>query len=157
MPTYEQPLDDTLVLRAVRNEQDMEKYHALYVSLGRETGGRSCSLMMHHHPEMSPDDFLFVEDERDGQVVSTTCLIPWHCRYEDISLDVAMLEAVTTHPEYRHRGLIRAQVQRFHEMVDERHYDLSIIQGIPYYYRQYGYSYALDCYPTDSLPAWRIT
>jgi hypothetical protein len=67
-----------------------------------------------------------------------------------------MLEMVGTDPDYRHRGLIRAQIERYHHMVSERGYDTSIIQGIPYYYRQYGYTYALDHWAYDSLPAWRI-
>ena len=89
-------------------------------------------------------------------MASTTCLIPWLCRYEDIPLKVAMLEMVVTHPQYRHRGLARAQIARFHRTVADRGFDLSIIQGIPYYYRQYGYAYALDHSAADSLPIWRI-
>ena len=67
-------------------------------------------------------------------------------------LIVAMLEMVATHPEYRHRGLVRAQIRRFHEVVRERGFDLSLIEGIPYYYRQYGYGYAIDHWACDSLP-----
>jgi hypothetical protein len=63
---------------------------------------------------------------------------------------------VVTHPDYRQRGLVRSQINRFHQMVDEQGYDLNIIQGIPYYYRQYGYAYGLDHTPLDLLPAWRV-
>jgi len=30
------------------------------------------------------------------RIVSTTCLIPWRCRFDDVILDVAMLEVVAT-------------------------------------------------------------
>jgi hypothetical protein len=99
---------------------------------------------------------LLVEAEPTGEVVSTTCLIPWRCAYEEITLDVAMLEMVATHPTYRQRGLVRAQIERFHQVVRERQFDLSIIEGIPSYYRQFGYAYATDHWAGDTLPVGRI-
>jgi hypothetical protein len=68
-----------------------------------------------------------------------------------------MLEMVVTHPDYRRRGLVRTQIDRFHKVVAERGFDFSIIQGIPYYYRQYGYAYALDHTPLTVLPTSRIS
>ena len=43
-----------------------------------------------------------------------------------------------------------------HRMVTERGFDLSIIQGIPYYYRQFGYGYAVDNSIGDALPSARV-
>jgi len=156
MAPYKENLGNGLILRTIRNKCDIERYAAFHAATVSEAEGITCAYLPRHHPEASYDDFLFVEDECTGAVVSTICLIPWHCRYEDVTLDVAMLEMVATHPDYRHRGLIRAQVNRFHQMVSERGFDLSIIEGIPYYYRQYGYGYAIDHAASDSLPAWRI-
>jgi hypothetical protein len=67
-----------------------------------------------------------------------------------------MLEMVVTDPAYRKRGLVRAQIEHFHAVVADRGFDLSIIQGIPYYYRQYGYGYAVDHTPLTALAAYRI-
>jgi Acetyltransferase (GNAT) domain len=67
-----------------------------------------------------------------------------------------MLEMVVTDPLYRQRGLVRQQIEHFHAVVAQRGFDLSIIQGIPYYYRQYGYGYALDHTGLTALAAWRI-
>jgi hypothetical protein len=50
---------------------------------------------------------------------------------------------VGTSQAYRRRGLIRALVERFKELLREGGYDLSQIQGIPYFYRQFGYEYAI--------------
>jgi hypothetical protein len=47
---------------------------------------------------------------------------------------------------------VRAQIGRWHRIVDERAMDLCIIQGIPWYYRQFGYAYALDHRPCIQLP-----
>src|SRR5678815_809292 len=63
---------------------------------------------------------------------------------------------VATDPAYRHRRLVRAQIDRFHQAVQEQGFDLCIIEGIPNYYRQFGYAYAGDHWPYERLPAWRI-
>jgi predicted N-acetyltransferase YhbS len=153
MPS-EELLGDGLILRPVRDERDMERYIALNDAVTGE--GAICDRLLHHYPRTTFDDYSLVEDQRTGEVVSTTCLIPWRCRFEDVILETAMLEMVVTHPQYRHRGLARAQVQRFHRIVAERRFDLCIIQGIPFYYRQYGYAYALDHTPSELLPARQI-
>jgi predicted acetyltransferase len=62
-----------------------------------------------------------------------------------------MLEMVVTHPDYRRRGLVRVQMERFHQMAAERGFDLCFIEGIPYYYRQFGYTYAIDHRSYDAL------
>ena len=118
--------------------------------------GLTCENLLHHHPGVLRDDFVFVEDERTGEIVSTTCLLPWKCKYEDVTLNAAMLEEVGTHPEYRQRGLIRAQMGRFHRSVEDRGFDFSIIWGIPYFYRQFGYTYVFDMLTADTIPAWEI-
>jgi hypothetical protein len=50
---------------------------------------------------------------------------------------------VGTLEPYRRRGLIRAQVDYFKRRLRERGCLLSHIQGIPTYYRQFGYEYTL--------------
>jgi len=155
-PSEAQDLGEGLVLRSVRDERDVERYIAFNRAINGEEEGQFCTRLLRYHPETRRADFQLVEDARTREVVSTTCLIPWVCRYEGIPLRVAMLEMVATHPQYRHRGLVRTQIARFHRLVAERGFDLSIIQGIPYYYRQYGYAYALDHSGADTLPIWRI-
>src|SRR5688572_2732510 len=154
MPFYEKDLGEGLVLRSVRDEADVARYIAINAAVTNE--GMIAERLLQHHPETTYEDYLLVVDEQTGEAVSTTCLLPWRCVYEDVTLNVAMLEMVVTHSAYRQRGLVRLQIERFHQMVVERGFDLSIIQGIFYYYRQFGYTYALDHTPVISLPAWRI-
>ena len=152
----ERKLGDGLVLRSVKGEHDMVRYVALTSAVNGEIEASTGDRLLRHHPAMVGDDCFFVEDTNTGEIVSTTCLIPWRCRFEDVTLDVAMLEMVGTRPAYRHRGLIRAQIERFHQVVDDRGFDLCIIQGIPNYYRQFGYAYAVDIWGYDWMPAWHV-
>jgi predicted N-acetyltransferase YhbS len=153
---YSQRLSAELVLRSVQDERDVERFVAFNTALNGAEQGITCDRLLRYHPEVGYDDFLLIEDERRGEIVSTTCLIPWRCRFGSVTLTVAMLEMVATHPDYRRQGLVRKQIERFHQVVNEQHFDLSIIEGIPYYYRQFGYAYATDHYGYDSLPAWRL-
>src|SRR5512133_2162541 len=95
-------LGQGLVMRTVRDEYDAERYVGLSAAVNGEQEGIMCARLIHHHPGTSYRDYVFVEDmQRDGAVVSTTCLIPWHLNYAGIVLAAAMLEMVVTHPDYR--------------------------------------------------------
>jgi len=101
-----------------------------------------------HHSGSRPEYWLYVEDENSGNIVSSLGLIPWQWRYEDVTLKVGEMGIVSTHETYRNRGLVRALTARHQETMREERFDLGIIQGIPYFYRQFGYEYAipLDVY-----------
>jgi len=149
-------LGDGLMLRTVRDEDDVERCIAFHTANISASEGAITERLLRFHPEMTWEDFQIVEDTASHEIASTTCLIPWSCRFENVTLRVAMLEMVVTGLSYRKRGLIRRQVERYHGMVAERGYDMSIIQGIPFYYRQFGYAYAVDHFVSDLLPSSRI-
>ena len=155
MPT-EIVLDTNLVLRSLRGDADKERFTVFNTNFNNPFEGATCACLMHHHPETTLNDYWLVEDSSRGEVVSTTCLLPWTCCFDGIDLRVAQLEMVLTHPAYRGRGLVRAQIKHFEQVVLERGYDLSIISGIPYYYRQFGYAYAVDGDRCEALPVWII-
>lgn len=147
--------DDTLVMHSVRDQADAARFAAFNAEINGADQGATCAALLQHHPTATWDDFVIVEDERSGEVVSTTCRIPWRLHLGGVSLSVAMLEMVVTHPDYRRRGLVRRQIDHFHSRAAAQGFDLCIIEGIPYYYRQFGYAYALDHWAADALPtAW---
>jgi len=153
---FSRRIAESLVLRSVHTEADIEQYIAFNTRYNNPFEGTAGACLLRHHPDTRLQDFWMVEDEATGQIVSTTCLIPWECRLQGIQLKAAQLEMVLTHPDYRGKGLVRAQIERFHQEVSQRQFDLSIIWGIHYFYRQFGYAYALDGGTAESLPIWRI-
>ncbi len=148
------PVGDGLILREVSSPDDVQRYIDLNAAVTNE--GAIAERLLHHHPTTTNADYWLVVDKTTGKAVSTTCLLPWRCNLDGIALTVAMLEMVVTDPAYRQRGLVRKQIEHFHAVVAERGFDLSIIQGIPYYYRQYGYGYAVDHTPLTALATHRI-
>jgi predicted N-acetyltransferase YhbS len=140
---HRQPLGDGLALRTAADERDVERVAALNSAIhGPEVGPMIRNLFI-HHPHTRGQDMVFVEDEQGNQIVSSLCLIPWTWRYEDVEIPAGEMGAVGTLEAYRHRGLVRAQVDYFERRLRKRGCLLSHIQGIPYYYRQFGYEYAL--------------
>lgn len=101
-------------------------------------------LLSRPHPTLKPDDFTIVEDTATGRIVSSMNLIPQTWSYEGIEFGVGRPELVGTDPEYRNRGLVRAQFEVVHKWSEERDHQVQAITGIPYYYRQFGYEMALD-------------
>jgi predicted acetyltransferase len=148
---YRQELGNELVLKSVAHMEDVERLAAFNGALHDDRVAAMTRALILHHPNTRPNHWLFVEDESTGQVVSSLCLIPWTWRYEDVELKAGEMGAVGTLESYRHRGLIRAQVARHSELLRQGHYDLSHIQGIPYFYRQFGYEYAI---PLEG--GWRV-
>lgn len=101
-------------------------------------------LMLEPHPSTSAADFTLVEHKRTGEVISTMCLIPQTWSYAGIPFEVGRPELVGTHPEYRRRGLVRAQFEVVHQWSAARGHKVQAITGIPWYYRMFGYEMALD-------------
>jgi hypothetical protein len=96
-------------------------------------------LMSETHPTFRPEDFTLVEDTRTGAIVSSLNLISQTWAYEGIPFKVGRPELVGTHPDYRRRGLVRAQFEAIHRLSAERGEVVQAITGIPNYYRQFGY------------------
>ncbi len=96
-------------------------------------------LMTLPHPTFRPAGFTLVEDTGSGAIVSAMCLISQTWSYAGIPFGVGRPELVGTHPDYRRRGLVRAQFEVIHEWSASRGERMQAITGIPYYYRQFGY------------------
>jgi hypothetical protein len=96
------------------------------------------------HPSFKPEDFTIVEDTHSGKIVSSLNLISQTWSYGGVEFGVGRPELVATAPEYRHRGLVRAQFEVIHQWSADRGEKVQGITGIPYYYRLFGYEMAMD-------------
>ena len=110
-------------------------------------------LMERPHPTMDAGDVVVVEDARAGRLVSTLNLIPQTWVYAGVPLGVGRVELVGTDPAYQGRGLVRRQLEVVHRRSAGRGHLLQVISGIPGYYHQFGYTYALAA--GGGRTAWR--
>lgn len=107
-------------------------------------GGWTRDLMSGKHPTFQPHDFLVVQDTKTDALVSCMCLLSQTWSLDGVSFGVGRPEIVCTAAAYRNRGLVRAQFQVIHEWSRQRGELAQAITGIPFYYRQFGYEYAID-------------
>ncbi len=96
------------------------------------------------HPTFHPSDFTIVEDAGTGTIAASLNLISQTWSYAGIEFKVGRPELVGTHPDFRQRGLIRAQFETIHQWSAQRGEMVQAITGIPYYYRVFGYEMAME-------------
>lgn len=151
-PDYRRELGDGLVLRW-STARDLEKLQALFSHVFRESPERPPNhyvaswvddVLGGRHPLGGPDDVALVEDERRGLVVAASAVLSQSFEIEGLRVPVGRPEPVASHPDYRNRGLVRGTFELFHARSAARGQLVQAITGIPYYYRQFGYEYALD-------------
>ncbi len=140
---HHRPLGDGLTLCTAAEEKDIKRVAAFNGAIhGPEVDALTQTLFL-HHPATRGRDLFFVTDGEGDHIVSSLCLIPWTWSYGGIEIRTGELGIVGTSEAYRRRGLVRAQVDAFKRRLRQRGCLLSQIQGIPYFYRQFGYEYAL--------------
>jgi predicted N-acetyltransferase YhbS len=140
----------SLVLRGVRDASDVARLVQMYAREQNPVESRTAASLL-GGGRVRREEYLLVEDTSTGSIVSTTCLIPWTLRFGGVSLSCAQVEMVYTHPAWRNRGLVRRQFEELHGIAREAEYDILLIWGIPFYYRQFGYSYAVENCTTEAL------
>ena len=145
-------LGDGLILRQA-TPADTEVLVAFHGDVHRDPGMEepdvrvaawTRDLLAGDHPTFRASHFTLVEDTRQRAVVSSACLIPQTWSYEGVEFGVGRPELVGTHPDYRRRGLVRAQFEVLHQLSAEQGHQLQAITGIPWYYRQFGYEMVLS-------------
>lgn len=152
--TTTRDLDDGLVVRW-STADDIEDLVYLNSMVFRDSedeppnsnlGNLVRELMSGRHPLMGPRDFVVVEDTRRSEhpLVACTCYWSQAWEYEGIPVGLGRPELVATEPAYRNRGLVRALFQEIHARSEADGHLAQGITGIRYFYRQFGYEYALN-------------
>jgi hypothetical protein len=150
--SYRRNLGDGLVLRW-STAADAEELGQLYSYVFRKKPEDPLNpypvawtqdLIGGRHPLIGPGDFALVEDTRQRAIVSATCLLAQTWEYEGIAFPIGRPEIVATAPDYRNRGLVRAIFELIHARSAAQGHMAQGITGIPFYYRQFGYEFALD-------------
>jgi predicted acetyltransferase len=81
---------------------------------------------------------------KDGEdIISTITLIDFPINYFGIDIKAAELGIVATDEKYRGKGINNKVTELYHKKLEEGNYLISVIEGIPYFYRKYGYNYSV--------------
>ncbi len=149
---YRRDLGDGLVLRW-STAADAERLGLFYSMVFRDTEDSPPNapiilwvrdMLSGRHHLIGEDGFALVENSATGEIVAATCLIAQAWDYAGVYIPVGRPEIVGSLPEYRRRGLVREVFRLIHARSAMLGHLAQGITGIPYYYRQFGYEYALD-------------
>ncbi|SRR5258706_4267289 len=151
---YRRDLGDGLVLRWASTD-DAERLALLVGTVFRDSADaplnpRMMEFMRRHmrggYPLVGPGDCALVEDTRHAARPIVACTFLWReeWSYEGIPFRIGRPENIATDPAYRNRGLVRAMIELVHARSAAEGHLVQAITGIPAFYRQFGYEYALD-------------
>lgn len=147
-------------LEHIKADEDVEQYLELVRKIWGEESGvdKLAKKLIDYHPKMNLSNFYVVKDK--DRMVSTLNLIPITWSIGGIQLKAAEMGHVGTLPEYQGKGLIKRLIDEYHKEVKKREYDIAVVEGIPYFYRQFGYEYAVPLLEQtkirfEQIPEWK--
>jgi hypothetical protein len=109
------------------------------------------------HPRKNKILWLYIKDDKKDRFASSICMVPMEWQIGDTTLPVCEMEFVGTLKEYRGKGFIKILNELYENIMSQNGYIMSVIRGIPYYYRSLGYEYvsSLDerlTIPNSAIP-----
>ncbi len=143
-------------VKPLETERDVdENLELMRIVFGEEEGVDAMTRrLLERQPGFGLGNFLTVRHE--GKMVASLNIIPQTWSIGGIPLKVAEMGMVTTLPEYRKRGLQRTLNAHYDEYIAEGGFDLSVIEGIPFFYRQFGYEYTIPLDVEAEMPLSKI-
>jgi len=144
-------------IRRAASQTDAAKLHVLFDQVfAPDPIGDLAEVLFTHQPRLRPDYWFIVEDPGAGRFIAAFVLIPWTWQVEGIQLKVAEMGIVGTLKEFRGQGLMRLLNSEFDRTLTAEGFDLAVIQGIPGFYGQFGYQYAIPLENHLNLALHRI-
>ena len=161
-------IGDDLVLRTATPDDanQLFDFHE-EVFMDEESGTRAWwiaewakDLITKPHPTFSPSDCLIVEDTKNNTIASSTLYLTQEWQTDGANFNIGRPEIVGTRKPYRNQGLIRKQFDIMHNWAEKRGHDITVVNGIPHYYRQFGYEMALNDLADrqarlEAFPRWK--
>lgn len=136
-------LDNRFKLTFPANIQEAKKLGEFNYEIHKEIALRSIVPALYSdYPRVKPEFFPMIVEQSTDRIASSVMLIPWTYSICGVEVKVAELGMVGTLPEFRGLGLSSLLTRHFMDLAEEEGFQLSHIQGIPGFYRRYGYTYA---------------
>ena len=145
----EKELGNGFILRNIR-ETDLESLLKHIQTVHGAEVGPLIPRLLKHYPNFSLDDNFVVIDSTNNKVVAYLCLVQRTYVFEDIEIPAGQMDIVGTKPEVRHRGFIRHLNEALEKRITDYNLNLLTIAGIPYFYRLFGYEFAIEMH--DGIP-----
>ncbi|MEU5692208.1 GNAT family N-acetyltransferase [Actinosynnema sp. NPDC020468] len=146
-------MGDDLVLR-VAQPGDLDRIGALLTDRGTADDAVDHRLVV-EDPDAGWERCAVVVD--GDRVVSTLTLLDETLHLGGVEIPAGQIELVATDRAYEGRGLVRRLVAWAHELSARRGHLTQVMLGIPYFYRQFGYGYAVPISATRAVTGKPVT
>jgi predicted acetyltransferase len=94
-------------------------------------------------PKNDKNIYFYAYDQQADKCVGTVSLLDMEIKYGDVTLKTSELGIVATDPDYQGQGINKKLTDLFLTKAKEERYQMIAIEGIPYFYRRYGFNYAI--------------
>jgi hypothetical protein len=136
-------LPDGFEFGFVKTDEEVEELLNFHAIVHPEDDREELRRQIERLPGFGREMNYYIRDLDTGKMVTALNSIPFVWNYEDIPLNNLELGWVGTLKEYRRKGLNKLLYTHFDNLLLSGNYDISTIQGIPYYYRQFGYDFII--------------
>jgi len=117
-----------------------------------ERNGDECDALVRDlwaRPDVGPArTAVAVDGER---VLASLTVLPEHLRVCGVDVAAAQIEFVASVEDHSHRGLVRSLMELAHGWCASEGRLVQLIAGIPYFYRRFGYEYAIPFAPIRAV------
>ncbi|MBD3341707.1 MAG: GNAT family N-acetyltransferase [Candidatus Lokiarchaeota archaeon] len=141
---------------ATGKDDEFEEILKFNISIHHEPVRDYLSRIYLEHPRRATFFWLYVKDVKSNQIVSSIGLMPLEWRVGPLTIPVCEMGFVGTAEAYRKEGFIRKLNKIYEQIMTEKGFLLSVIRGIPYFYRKLGYEFVLPLDNRFLLPKSKI-
>jgi len=94
-------------------------------------------------PVSKDNVYFYARDIDTNEIVGTLSLLYIPLRYGHVKLKAAEYGVAATSKKYRGLGINKKLTEMFFAECIKKNYNLVMLEGIPYFYRRYGFNYAV--------------
>ena len=143
---YAKIIENNFTLRvAIDDPDELQRLLSFNLTVHQEESLKKyISRLYLEHPERDEIYWIYIEKRDSNKIVSSITLMPLEWNFNGIPIPICEMGLVGTLPKYRNRGLMGIMNKLYEDIMRQEGYLLSVIRGIPYYYRRFGYEFALN-------------
>jgi len=140
-------IDNRYLLKvATESHDDFQKICKFNVKVHGEEIRGYIDRVFKQHPRKKEILWFYLEDTDLHQIISSLNLMPLEWVFEGELINLCEMGFVGTLEQYRGNGFIGILNSYYEKAMAERNYILSVLRGIPYYYRRFNYEFV---FPLD--------
>ncbi|MBD3195527.1 MAG: GNAT family N-acetyltransferase [Candidatus Lokiarchaeota archaeon] len=154
---YSEQISDRFILKiADDNKDEIDGIIELNVDVHGEDLAGLMRRLFEAHPNKHEQMWIYIKDTTTDKIISSGFLFPEIWDFETITMPVCEMGFVATDENYRGKGLFSQINNLYEKIMNENNYLLSVIRGVPFFYRRYNYEFAIPLDYGYSIPPQNI-